>query len=408
MTHQPTARPPSRRREILLSLAVLYAAVAALASIRWAAVSTLMGVSESPAQLLLLAFGTVGYTAVGAVILWKRPGHGIGRLALLIGIAFSTSAVLASATAALTTSGLVRPVLPGIWNAIVSLAIAVSDALLVGALAIGTILLIAWFPSGHRTSRLGVVVEALVALTVLAAGLFLVEDPVLRTVRWSPAVGAVFDAAPGVAFFSLISAWVLALIDLLRRYRRAPSVERAQMRWVVAAVASSLVLFVAVMLFSDSVEGLWDLWIVSMMLPVIAIAIAITRYRLYDIDRIVSRSIAYAVVTAVLFATFFVVNVALQRVLGDVVGGSPIVVAASTLVVAALFQPLRTRVQRIVDRRFHRARYDAERTVAGFSGRLRDQLDLPTLTSELSRATVDAVEPSTTTVWLRPRIGESL
>ena len=400
MTVGSTTPSRTRRRAWLLTAAVAFAAFAAIASFRWGYASALSGMS-GPQGLLLSVFGTVGYTAVGASILWRRPGNGIGRLALAIGLAFSASAALSSISAALTPTGFGWPILPGRASLVVTIAVAASEALMAGALLIGTILLIAWFPSGRRSSRLGLIVEALVAVAIAAAVVLTLQDPILRAVGWTPLLGAILDASDVVAIASLLGGWVLAILDLLRRYRRASTLEQTQMRWVVASVVLSAVLLIAVILYSETLAGLWDLWILSTTLPVFAIAVAITRYHLYDIDRIVSRSIGYAVVTAVLFATFFAVTVGLQRVLGDVVGESPIVVAASTLVVAALFQPLRTRVQRTVDRRFHRARYDAERTVAGFSGRLRDELDLPTLAAELRRTTAEAVEPSTTTVWLR-------
>ena len=133
-------------------------------------------------------------------------------------------------------------------------------------------------------------------------------------------------------------------------------------------------------------------------------AIAITRYHLYDLDRIVSRSVTYAVVTLLLFATFLVANLALQRAFVAASGvGSPLAVAASTLIVAALFNPIRGRVQAVIDRRFHRARYDADRLASGFAGRLRDEMDLRALRREIV-ATVDgSVEPSGVDLWLRER-----
>ena len=136
---------------------------------------------------------------------------------------------------------------------------------------------------------------------------------------------------------------------------------------------------------NDALNGIaWALWIASLLLPPIAIAIAILRYRLYDIDRIVSNAIGYGVVTVVLFAVFAGVNVVLVSQVSPLVNNEGIAVAASTLLVAALFNPLRTRVQRAVDRRFHRARYDADEMVQDFAARLRDELDLATLVDDLA------------------------
>jgi hypothetical protein len=136
-------------------------------------------------------------------------------------------------------------------------------------------------------------------------------------------------------------------------------------------------------------------------LPPIAIAIAILRYRLYDIDRIVSNTIGYGLVTLILFAVFATANILLVSNVSPLVEDESIAVAASTLLVAVLFDPLRKHVQGTVDRRFHRAHYDAQRTVAEFADRLRNELDLPTLTLELAAVADSAVMPTTTSLWLR-------
>jgi hypothetical protein len=146
------------------------------------------------------------------------------------------------------------------------------------------------------------------------------------------------------------------------------------------------------------------LWIASLLLPPIAIAIAILRYRLYDIDRIVSNAIGYGMVTVVLSAVFVSVDLLLVAVFSQVVAGlegNGIAVAAATLVAAALFSPVRQRVQRAVDQRFHRTRYDAERTVAGLSARLRDEVDIGRLRDDILDVVVRSVEPEVAQLWLR-------
>ena len=149
----------------------------------------------------------------------------------------------------------------------------------------------------------------------------------------------------------------------------------------------------------------WSAWFLSLLLPPIAIGVAILRYRLYDIDRIVSNTIGYGFVTVVLFGLFVVVNLALVSQVSPLVNNEGVAVAGSTLLVAALFNPLRTRVQGAIDRRFHRAHYDAERMVSEFAARLRDELDLPTLATELAAATTDAVQPTSAGLWLRHGMG---
>jgi hypothetical protein len=133
----------------------------------------------------------------------------------------------------------------------------------------------------------------------------------------------------------------------------------------------------------------------------LAIGIAILRYRLFDIDRIISRTIGWAIVTGSLAAVFLVGVVALQSLFADVVqGGGTLAVAASTLVAYALFQPVRRRVQKAVDRRFDRAHYDTERTAAAFADRLRHDADLDTVTDELRTVVGQAVRPTASGIWL--------
>ena len=128
--------------------------------------------------------------------------------------------------------------------------------------------------------------------------------------------------------------------------------------------------------------------------------VAILRYRLYEIDRLVSRTIGWALVTGVLAVVFVALVVTLQAILAPVTKENTLAVAASTLIAFALFQPLRRRVQRAVDRRFDRARYDGQRTVDAFAGRLRTEVDLPTLREALAATADEAVRPSTAIVWL--------
>ncbi len=136
-----------------------------------------------------------------------------------------------------------------------------------------------------------------------------------------------------------------------------------------------------------------------------AIWIAVTRYRLYEIDRLISRGLSWAVLSALLLAVYAGAVLLLQTVLGDVIQGETVAVAGSTLIAAALFQPLRLRVQGAVDHRFNRARYDAERTAADFAERLRDELDVDHLRTALATTAGGAVDPTGVGVWLRPTPG---
>ena len=143
----------------------------------------------------------------------------------------------------------------------------------------------------------------------------------------------------------------------------------------------------------------------GLLLIPISVWIAVTRYRLYEIDRLISRGLSWAVVSGLLLAVYAGAILLLQTMLGDVIGGRTVAVAGSTLLAAALFQPLRRRVQVAVDHRFNRARYDAERTATDFADRLRDEVDIDHLRTALATTAVGAVHPAGVAVWLRPSTG---
>jgi len=197
--------------------------------------------------------------------------------------------------------------------------------------------------------------------------------------------------------------------SMVVRYRRADDVGRQQLKWFVVSLVVAVGGMVAAALASTVTDrppeaGLALFGFAGALVP-FAIGIAILRYRLYDIDRIVSNAIGYGLVTVALFAIFFAVNVTLVSNVSPLVENSGIAVAASTLLVAALFNPLRVRVQRGVDRRFHRARYDADRMVAGLAARLRDEVDVGRLRHDILEVVDGSMEPTGVDLWLRPRLG---
>jgi hypothetical protein len=202
--------------------------------------------------------------------------------------------------------------------------------------------------------------------------------------------------APGGLIVVLVA--LLAVASLVIRYRRAAGVERAQLKWFAAVAAICLpALLVGLTLW-------WPFYIVAFggfaLLPV-AIGIAVLRYRLYEIDRLISRTIAYGVLTAIVGGLFVSFILVFQAVLAPVTQSNELAVAGSTLLVFTVFQPLRRRLQRLVDRRFNRSRYDAERTVAAFASRLRDEVDLEQLRAEIMASVAHTVEPSSVSLWLR-------
>jgi hypothetical protein len=198
---------------------------------------------------------------------------------------------------------------------------------------------------------------------------------------------------------------VASIVAIAGRYRGSVDLERLQMRWLVAAFGSIAVAipvgFGIWAAFDPSAEIAWVPASVAFMLPPIAIGIAVTRHRLYEIDRLISRGLSWAVLSGLLLGVYAGAVLLLQTVLGDVIQGQTVAVAASTLLAAALFQPLRRRVQGAVDHRFNRARYDAERTAIDFAERLRDEVDLPALRGDFTGVVEAALQPRTIGVWLR-------
>jgi hypothetical protein len=190
------------------------------------------------------------------------------------------------------------------------------------------------------------------------------------------------------------------------RFRRASPTERHQLRWFTYAAVPEMA-FLVFLGFAASgsvtVPQLVRLvapFVIAPLLPAAA-AIAVLRYHLYDLDRLVSRTIAYAVVTGLLVVTYAALILLLEGPLSGVTGSDTLPVALSTLAVAALFAPVRRRVQRAVDHRFDRARYDAELITTAFAERLRDEVDLATVTADFDGTVLRAISPSSIRVWLR-------
>jgi hypothetical protein len=212
------------------------------------------------------------------------------------------------------------------------------------------------------------------------------------------------DVTQPVAAVVVLASLVVGAVSLGGRFGRAHGIERQQLRWLVwgaALAALALLAAMAALGLKDDVY-LMDLalGICAAVLP-LATGAAILRYRLYDLDRIISRTLAYGLLTVLLGLGYIGVVLGLGRLLPQ---GSSLVVAGATLAVAAMFQPARRRIQQAVDRRFNRRRYDAAQTIGAFSARLRDELDLRTLTGELLEVVDQTMQPTRASLWLRPRL----
>jgi hypothetical protein len=225
-----------------------------------------------------------------------------------------------------------------------------------------------------------------------------------------------FETAAGLSGGLLIVNQVVLIVttfsvlvaagSLVSRFRRARGVERQQLRWVaVAAAVAALsgVVFLGGLALGVVVVITWAIGVCVAVLP-LAVGASVLRYRLYDLDRIISRTVAYGLLTVLLGGSYAVVVLGLGQLLGR---SSNVVVAAATLAVAAVFQPARHRIQQSVDRRFNRRCYDVAYTIVAFRSRLRAQVDLDSLTAELLGVVEETMQLAQASLWLQPLLAPS-
>ena len=337
--------------------------------------------------------------AVGALVASRRPAHPVGWLLLGVALSVAFNALVEP----YVKYGLV--VRPGSLPGAVYLLPFLYSSFLVALACAGFVLLLT--PTGSLPSprwRWWARVAA-VAPAVTVLGFAVQPDPLAPEYLGNPVAVPALAPALLVAALTGMAVTAAGLLvgagSLVLRFRRARGIERLQLRWLAlaGACASALVLvaLVAAALALDPVV-LASLALCLALLP-LATGAAILRYRLYDLDRIISRTLAYGLLTLLLGLAYAAVVLGLGRLLPD---SSSLVVAAATLAVAAIFQPVRRRVQTLVDRRFNRRRHDAARTIADFSARLRDQVDLGTLTGELLTVVDQTMQPTKASLWLKP------
>ena len=338
---------------------------------------------------------------VGAVLASRRPRHPVGWLLLA-----QVAANLATGAAA---QYLAWGLLPGrSLPATRSVALFYPASAGGGLLLLGFVLLLT--PTGKLPSpgwrwwaRAMVAVPLLlVVLVTLAPGPVDASQQVLGSPFDFLGLGGALLVVNqlALAFTTLVVA--VCAWSVVVRFRRAQGVERQQLRWV--ALAAALLLVAAGVALVGLAVGATEVvtWAISAWwagLP-LAIGAAVLRYRLYDLDRIVSRTVAYGLLTVLLALGYVAVVLGLGQLLGR---DSSLVVAAATLAVAAVFQPARRRIQQAVDRRFNRRRHDAAETIQAFSTHLRDQLDLDTLSAELLAVVDQTMQPTQASLWLRPQ-----
>jgi hypothetical protein len=341
------------------------------------------------------------YLVVGCLILARRPGNIIGWIFTAVGL-LTMVAGLADVYARYANAhpGSLPGPLVGIW---------IQNWIWLPTIQLALVFPLLLFPTGRSLSpRWRPVTWLAVGLTaayaVLGALSPTLQMPNGRTVANPIGVTSIdLDAGPLGAVLSglLLFVFFASISSLIIRFRRSQGVERQQLKWFT--YAGALVLLAP---FSNSLLGNIS-YVLVIALPV-AVGIAILRYRLYDIDRLINRTLVYGLLTALLAGVYVGVVLVLGQLFGGVGTDPPSwAVASATLGVAALFQPARRRIQTGVDRRFNRRRYDAAKTIEAFSARLRGEIDLDDLTVELLAVVDQTMQPTMSSLWLRPPIEAS-
>ncbi len=349
-------------------------------------------------DIVLFPAAYLAFGAVGALIVGRQPGNVIGRLALVTGVVGATVALFDS------IARLARPVAGQDWAGwVATWGFPVTLA--------PPLLLILLFPTGRLASRRWRIAAVLViggALLVAIGNAFtpaLVDYPRLR----NPVGIAGFTGSPlesgGVGWFPLLAGAVAAGLSLVVRLRAERGIERQQLKWMTfaAALQAGAWLVLAMDLRGTAGDSAGYAVFGTLLLIPLAAGIAVLRYRLYDIDVVVRRTLVYGAVIAILGVLYVSFVIALQAVLVPLTGGDTLPVALSTLAIAALFGPVRGSVRAVVDRRFYRSRYDHQRMVETFGSRLRDEVESDAVGRSLVDAADQAVRPSLTTVWVRSR-----
>jgi hypothetical protein len=356
----------------------------------------------------------IPYGGVGAVLAIRRPSSSIGWLLIAFAWAFALVTMPIDASAAQFIDGTLPPATAAFT--VVTSTMGIVLFLLIAVLAIV-------FPSGRLPAgRWGAVAGTGIGIGVVIA-ILTAFMPRISVNLWTssssvalPNPAAVLPdlplwsvVTPDTAILPIALLMIASVVSLFVRYRHARGVERQQLRWITAALG-----FVVVAVVGGYVIGLlvpaaaeagviWLGAVVAFPCVAIAIGIAVLRYRLYEIDRIISRTIGWAVTTGVIAAVLAGLIVGLQALLQPITGDSTVAVAASTLVVFALFQPVHRRVQRAVNRRFNRSGESARHAVETFSGHLRDEIDLDTVRGWLLATAGEVVQPRGVGLWLRSR-----
>lgn len=355
------------------------------------------------------AVGTIVFSVIGALIITRHARHALGWLFVGLGITSMLGAFFWQwgTYGVATSSGSAIGAEYVLW---------IAFWLSIPLFALEPTLVLLLFPNGRFESRASRIVGYIsifaasgMLLSLMASGFVPPETTAIIQSEQSPfgtvRLPTMFD--PGSFIMLLILCSIASITLLLRRLRRARGVERQQLKWVAYAMSLVVVTFAADFVArANSLPYILPVTGVAIslafaLLP-ITIGIAIQRYHLFEIDRVISRTIVYLVLSIGLAGAYLLVVVALHQLLDPFTGSSNLEVAATTLVVAALVRPLRNRIQSTVDRRFYRRHYNAGTEIDRFAARLREQTDLDALTQDIRAVIQDTMQPSHISVWVRP------
>jgi hypothetical protein len=395
------ARPGSLARAMVVAFAgtSLAIAVAAIAFVLIPPRPGAPGPDVTGLQIVADLFFLAVSSLIGGFLAYRRPDNIIGWLQINVPFWLAMGFAI---------DGFARHAGPDMLTGwIVTVVSALGN---VGFLSL--LLMVQRFPSGHVP---GPRWHALTAVTLVGWLLLTVSglldiEPVRPVIADLPLPlahvvdAAVVDGLSIAGSAGLLLALIGSLVLVTIRFRASRGVERQQFKWfgwAAIVVVALLLASIATAPLGAISDTLWNLLFPALVLLPLSAAVAVLRYRLWDIDRIMSRTIAYAIVTALLAGAFLTVVLAIQTLLASLTQAGTVAVAASTLVVFLLFQPLRRRIQGLVDRRFDRARVDADLIARDVAERLRDQVDLATIAATTSDAVDRAMHPQFTRIWLR-------
>ncbi len=366
------------------------AMAAALAFVLVAGVAIAFGAARGTLDVFTVLLSL--WVLVGALIVALRPDNAVGWLFGSAGVIWVTGLATSAAVATFDGPALTLVSWYGAWFWVAGFVLMVASLFLI--------------PTGRSTSpawrRVLWTFSVAGAVAVVLAGL----QETVQTAKSAPVV----DNPIGIAGLGGVSEKLVPLLvlcgviaataSMVARYRRGSADERERLKLVVVSAVVT-VIFALVAAAFDGRALASICWILAFSAIPVGCAIAILRHQLFDVDRVISRTLVYGALTLMLGAAYVSLVLVGQALSSSFAGGSNLAIAASTLVVAALFLPVRSRVQRFVDRRFYRRRYDAQRTLEVFGARLREQVELAALERDLQTVVTETMQPTHASVWLR-------